>query len=164
MMVYKTKFGEIEINDKDILEFDTGLPGFEDLRKFAVVSQGTEPTMWLVSLEDENIALPVIDPWIVRVDYDVKIPKEVVESLKLEKEEDVQVWSVLVIPKDNPDGMTINLLAPIVVNKKTGKAMQVILDTDEYDIRHNVKEEMERSRKIMEELQKQQEEQKEAVK
>ncbi len=164
MMVYKTKFGEIEINDKDILEFDTGLPGFEDLRKFAVVSQGTEPIMWLVSLEDENIALPVIDPWIVRVDYDVKIPKEVVESLKLEKEEDVQVWSVLVIPKDNPDGMTINLLAPIVVNKKTGKAMQVILDTDEYDIRHNVKEEMERSRKIMEELQKQQEEQKEAVK
>jgi len=154
MMAYKTKFGEVEINDEEILEFDSGLPGFENLRKFVIISQGTEPIMWLVSLEDENIALPVIDPWVVRVDYDVKVPREAVENLKLEKEEDVQVWSVLVIPRGNPDNMTINLLAPIVVNKKSKKAMQVVLDTDEYDIRHNVKEEMERSKRILENFQK----------
>lgn len=153
-MAYKTKFGEVEINDEEILEFDSGLPGFENLRKFVIISQGTEPIMWLVSLEDENIALPVIDPWVVRVDYDVKVPREAVENLKLEKEEDVQVWSVLVIPRGNPDNMTINLLAPIVVNKKSKKAMQVVLDTDEYDIRHNVKEEMERSKRILENFQK----------
>lgn len=153
-MVYKTKFGEIEINDDEILEFDFGLPGFENLQKFAVISQGTEPIMWLVSLEDENIALPIIDPWIIRVDYDVKIPKEAVETLKLEKEDDVKVWSVLVIPRENPENMTVNLLAPIIVNKKSKKAMQVVLDTDEYDIKHDVKEEMERSRKVLESLQK----------
>ncbi|MCD6450035.1 MAG: flagellar assembly protein FliW [Thermotogaceae bacterium] len=152
-MVYRTKFGEIEISDNDILDFDMGLPGFENLKKFAVISQGTEPIMWLVSLEDEKIALPVIDPWIVRVDYDVKIPKEAVEFLELESEEDVKIWSVLVVPKDSPENMTINLLAPIVVNKKTKKAMQVILETEEYDIRHSVREEIERSRKVLESLQ-----------
>ncbi len=149
--MYKTKFGEIDIKEEEILTFEDGLPGFEHLTKFAIISRGMDPIMWLVSLEDENVALPVINPWIVRVDYKVDVPKDAVESLGIQKEEDVQVWAVLVIPTDSPDNMTINLLAPIIVNTKNGKAAQVVLDNPEYDIRHYVKEEMERSKGILEE-------------
>jgi len=151
MVVYKTKFGEIDIPESEVITFEEGLPGFENLKKFAIISRGSEPIMWLVSLEDEKVALPVMNPWIVRVDYNVQVPKEIVEDLEIEKEEDVKVWSIVVIPQDEPLDMTINLLAPIVVNARNRKAAQIILDNPEYDIRHSVKEEMERSKKLVEE-------------
>jgi len=146
----KTKFGEIEVPEGKILTFDEGIPGFENLRKFAIVSNGSDPIMWLVSLEDEDIALPIINPWLIRVDYSLEIPEDVKDELGIETPEDVQVWSVLVIPPDNPEEMTINLLAPIVVSLKTNKAKQIILEDGEYGIRHKVKEELERSRRLAE--------------
>jgi len=148
-MIFKTKLGEMDLSEKEIITFEEGIPGFDHLRKFAIVSVArTEPIKWLVSLEDRDVALPIIDPWIVRLDYHVDIPEKDVQDLGIEKNEDVSVWCVVVIPKDKPDDATINLLAPIVVNMKNGKAKQIIMETDEYTIKHRIKDELERSKKI----------------
>jgi len=148
-MIFKTKLGEMDLSEKEIITFEEGIPGFDHLRKFAIVSVArTEPIKWLVSLEDKDVALPIIDPWIVRLDYHVDIPEKDVQDLGIEKNEDVSVWCVVVIPKDKPDDATINLLAPIVVNMKNGKAKQIIMETDEYTIKHRIKDELERSKKI----------------
>ena len=148
-MTFKTKLGEMDLSEKEIITFEEGIPGFDHLRKFAIVSVArTEPIKWLVSLEDKDVALPIIDPWIVRLDYHVDIPEKDVQDLGIEKNEDVSVWCVVVIPKDKPDDATINLLAPIVVNMKNGKAKQIIMETDEYTIKHRIKDELERSKKI----------------
>ncbi len=153
-MKVRTRLGEIDIREEDIIIFDEGIPGFEKLKKFVITSNGSDPIMWLASIEDENVALPIINPWLVRVDYAVEIPKDVMEDLEIEKEEDVNVWAVLVIPKDDPRKMTINLMAPIIINTKKGKGKQVILEGSGYDIRHSVVEEMERSRRIVKEMEK----------
>ena len=153
-VVYKTKLGEMEIPEEKVLRFEEGLPGFENLKRFSIVSNGSDPIMWLVSLEDDSVALPVINPWLVRIDYAVEIPEEVMENLGIEREEDVSLWAVLVIPQGDPSKMTINLMAPIVVNNKNGKAKQIILEGSGYDIRHSVKEELERSEKIAKNLEK----------
>ena len=148
-MIFKTKLGEMDLSEKEIITFEEGIPGFDHLRKFAIVSVArTEPIKWLVSLEDKDVALPIIDPWIVRLDYHVDISEKDVQDLDIEKDEDVSVWCVVVIPKDKPDDATINLLAPIVVNMKNGKAKQIIMETDEYTIKHRIKDELERSKKI----------------
>ena len=148
-MIFKTKLGEMDLSEEEIITFEEGIPGFDHLRKFAIVSVArTEPIKWLVSLEDKDVALPIIDPWIVRLDYHVDIPEKDVQDLGIEKNEDVSVWCVVVIPKDKPDDATINLLAPIVVNMKNGKAKQIIMETDEYTIKHRIKDELERSKKI----------------
>ena len=148
-MIFKTKLGEMDLSEKEIITFEEGIPGFDHLRKFAIVSVArTEPIKWLVSLEDRDVALPIIDPWIVRLDYHVDISEKDVQDLDIEKDEDVSVWCVVVIPKDKPDDATINLLAPIVVNMKNGKAKQIIMETDEYTIKHRIKDELERSKKI----------------
>jgi flagellar assembly factor FliW len=147
----KTKLGEMEIPKDKIVIFNEGIPGFEDLRKFAIVSNGSDPIMWLVSLEDEKIALPVVDPWLIRIDYTVDIPRDVIEDLEIEDDKDVQIWAILVIPRDKPEDMTINLLAPIVINLKNRRGKQIIMESSEYDIRHFVKEELERSRKLAQE-------------
>ncbi len=149
-MKVKTKLGEIEVPKDKVITFKEGLPGLENLKKFVIVSNGSDPIMWLVSIEDENIALPVINPWLVRVDYVVDIPRDVMEDLEISDMEDVQVWAVLVIPREKPEDMTINLLAPIVINVKKGLGKQVIMEGSGYEIRHLVREELERSKKLAE--------------
>ncbi len=151
-MKVKTKLGEMEIEEDKLITFEEGIPGLEDLKKFVIISNGSDPIMWLVSVEDENVALPVINPWLVRVDYTVDVPKDVTEDLEIDNKDDVQVWAILVIPHDNPENMTINLMAPILVNTKTKKAKQIIMEDSGYGIRHLVKEELERSKKISEKV------------
>ncbi len=151
-MKIKTKLGEIEVDRDKLITFEEGMPGLEHLRKFVIVSNGSDPIMWLVSVEDESVALPVINPWIIRIDYTVDIPKDAMEDLGIESKEDVQVWAILVIPHENPENMTINLMAPIIINTKNNKAKQIIMENSGYGIRHLVKEELERSKKISEKV------------
>ena len=43
-MVVKTKFfGELEISEKDIIIFDEGLPGFQDMHRYAVINDEDNP-------------------------------------------------------------------------------------------------------------------------
>jgi len=150
LAIYKTRIGEFEISEGDIVEFPEGIPGFEKLRKFSILhDERTDPIKWMVSLEDPNVALPVIDPWMVRVDYMVEISEADKKFLKLEDPADALVVCIVVIPHDRPEDSTINLLAPIVINYRKRIGKQVILEKGDYSIRHRIADEMERSRRIM---------------
>ncbi|WP_231109751.1 flagellar assembly protein FliW [Thermosipho melanesiensis] len=139
MLVFKTKLGELDIDDKEIIVFENGMPGFEQLRKFSVISlKETLPIMWLVSLEDEHIAFPIIDPWILTKDYEFEISDEDVEELEIKDKEKIAVWVILTIPYGNPKETTVNLLAPIVVNLESGKGKQIILNTEKYTTKHKL--------------------------
>ena len=70
----------------------------------------------------------------MNVDYTVDLPDNVVEALKITNIESVLVMNIASIPQDNPQGTTINLLAPIVFNLDEKLAGQVILSGSGYDI------------------------------
>ncbi len=149
-VVFRTKLGDLELEEQDIILFEEGLLGFESLKKFAVVNlESTAPIQWLTSLESDQVAFPVVSPWLVRVDYSLNLSKEDVEQLQIESEKDVEVLVILTIPQDNPRATTANLLAPVVINKRLKKARQVIQEDTDYQIKHSVIEEVERSRKLM---------------
>ncbi|QTA37121.1 flagellar assembly protein FliW [Thermosipho ferrireducens] len=140
-MIFKTKFGEIDLQENEIITFPNGLPGFDNLRKFAIISfENTSPILWLVSLEDSNITLPIVDPWIFLKDYEFEISEEDIKELQINSEEDIAIWAVLTIPKGKPKETTINLLAPIVINIKKGIGKQIILNTEKYTIKHHLRE------------------------
>ena len=150
-----TKIGELEIDEDKIIKFDRGIPGFENLRDFMIVEKKESyPILWLVSLEDTDVAIPVIDPWLIRVDYSVDIDEDTIRELDIKGMEDLRILSVLVIPVGKPEDMTINLMAPIIINKRTGKGKQIIMENSGYGIRHRVIDEMERSKKIVEDMSK----------
>jgi flagellar assembly factor FliW len=53
MRIATTRFGEIDIADEKILNFLEGIPGFDRISRFALVSaEDTEPFHWLQSLDD----------------------------------------------------------------------------------------------------------------
>jgi len=138
-MVVKTKFfGELEISEKDIIIFDEGLPGFQDMHRYAVINDGDNPYIsYLQSLEKANICFIMIPPVFALQDYDIEISGSTVEKLSIEKPEDVKLYAILSIPGNFKDA-TANLKAPIVVNVNNNKAVQEILDDERYSIRHRI--------------------------
>lgn len=134
-------FGEIEIDDDKIITFESGIIGFPELNHFAMVHNSEKPdakTSWLVSVEEPAFALPVIDPLIVKGDYNPDIEDELLIPLGDEKEAEYVVLTTISVPKGNPEGTTTNLKAPIIINTTTKKGTQVILDDDSLQIKYPI--------------------------
>ena len=130
-----SRFGEVTFAETDVIEFPWGLPGFSDLHRFLALSLDEQPHfVWLQSLEDPAIALPCADPWEIFADYEPKLPPYATEALSLRNPDDFTILCVVVVTKDAEE-MSINLMAPIVVNLKSRKARQVMLESSGYSVR-----------------------------
>jgi len=136
-------FGEIEIDEKGILDFFEGLPGFENKRRFILLAGGDEqsPFKWLQCIDEPELAFAVVDPFIIKKDYDIDLSDSIAEELCIENTEDVLVYSIVVVPGD-VSKISMNLKAPVIINTKSRKGMQVVLDTDRYGVRHYILEEL----------------------
>ncbi|NLW27382.1 flagellar assembly protein FliW [Acetivibrio saccincola] len=145
-MLLKTKhFGEINIDEKKIINFEDGIPGFENEKRFIVLYEGDDksPFRWMQSIDNPDLAFAMVDPIMIVPDYDGEIPKEAVEKLEIEKPEDIMVLSIVVV-REEVEKISMNLKAPIIINTKNNKGMQVILDTDRYSVRHYIVDELQR--------------------
>src|SRR5690606_19041315 len=91
--------------------------------------------LWLQSLENPDVVFPVLEPKVFRPDYKVRLSAAELRELKLVTVNDAAVFSILTIPGDIAL-MTGNLKAPIVVNVREQVAKQVVLQENEYSIKH----------------------------
>ncbi len=126
-------FGEIEIDDKEIIIFKEGMIGFEGINRFALVGETDLFVEWLQSV-DETISFAVMDPFIADSDYSFEIPDNVIEELNIKDKNEVLIRTVVIIPEDITKIRT-NLQAPIIINLKEKIAIQIMLD-DTYPIRY----------------------------
>lgn len=135
-------FGKIEVDEKGIVNFPEGLPGFEDAKKFILLGGGDDsPFRWLQSVDRPELAFVVVNPFSIKKDYDIDIPDNVLERLEIENTEDMQLYSIVVVPED-VSKMSMNLKAPVIINVKNKKGAQVVLDTDVYGVRHYILDEL----------------------
>jgi len=146
MMLDTKHFGEIEVDADKVIAFPEGLPGFEDVRKFVLLGNeenADTPFRWLQSVDRPELAFVVVDPFLIRKDYDIEIPDETCRKLGIRSIEDIQLLSIVVVPADYSQ-MSINLKAPIIININNRKGLQFVLDTDIYGVRHYISEELRR--------------------
>lgn len=133
------RFGQTEgldVANSDVVTFEQGLVGMEHLRQFTVVAdQRLAPCAWLQSLEDPSLAFVVIAPTMIQPDYAAEIGGDDAYQLELEDPDDADIWSIVTIVGD-PRLSTVNLLAPVIVNRKRGVGKQVILSDARYSLRH----------------------------
>lgn len=135
MKINTVKFGEIEVADERIFEFVLPIIGFNDLKKFVILDLNQDNFFkWLQSVEDPELAFPIVSVFSMNVDYTLDIPDTAVDALKIENVESVLVMNIASIPQDNPQGTTLNLLAPLVFNIDSQLAGQVILSGSGYDV------------------------------
>ncbi|MGF7429824.1 flagellar assembly protein FliW [Thermoanaerobacterium thermosaccharolyticum] len=142
MDIETKNFGLVSYNEEDVLHFDDGIPGFEGLRSFILLSVDEyTPFKWLQSLDDTDIAFVIIDPKVVVKDYKVEINEETVKLLDIKDLNHILVFAIVVIP-DEIEKMTANLKAPIIINAENNKGMQILIDNDEYKIKHPILKEL----------------------
>ena len=134
-MLVKTRcFGEIDLAEDKILTFENGILGFEDYKRYTILfnnEDGKEQTIsWLQCVDEELLAIPVINPLFIKED-------ELLQPLGELKDENLLVLLTMTIPSDL-EKMTANLKAPIIINSDTKKGCQIIVENKDYEVRYKV--------------------------
>ncbi len=143
MMRAETKwFGTIEVDDGKIITFDKGIIGFEWCKKFTIIydlDKGDDKGLvWLQSLDEPQLALPVIQPQIVKDDYNPVIDNKLFSSLGENVDnESLIVYVTVTVPPDLTK-MTCNLKAPVIINADTLKGVQLIAENDDYEVKYPI--------------------------
>lgn len=131
-MEIKTRiFGDVTISDDKMISFPNGIVGFPDLKDFALIhdeEQGDQAGIrWMQSVQEPNFAMPVINPLVVKEDYDPMVDDELLSVIG--NGENILVLTTITVPTDLSK-MSVNLKAPFVINVDTRKAVQVVLEDD----------------------------------
>lgn len=133
------RFGEVTYTNEDVVTFDQGLVGFPDLSEFVLIQHGEDsPFRWMQSIEHGELAFLVVNPAHYVQDYAPEIPESAVGGLGIVEETPRLVYTIVSIPPGKPEEMTVNLAGPIVVNLENGRARQIVLQDENYPIRHRV--------------------------
>lgn len=136
MKVQTAYFGEVEIDSSHILNFEHGIPGFEEEKQFIVLPIEEESAFQVLqSIQTATLSFIVIDPYTVAIGYSFDLDDASVHTLQINSEKEVAVFTIVTL-KDTLAESTVNLKAPIVINTANKKAKQVILNNEAYSIRH----------------------------
>ena len=136
-------FGEIDIDEGKIITLERGMIGFPDLQRFALIydeEKGLKASsvMWLQSMDDTQVAFPVMQPNQIKPDYNPMVSDEMLIPLGELNEENTYVLVTLTAMPKKED-TTVNLKAPIVINTETKRGCQLIVD-DDYPVKFSIYE------------------------
>lgn len=135
MKLMTEHLGEIHYNAEDQITFKEGIPGFENEVTFILIPSGDDqfPFHYLQSTVSADLAFVVTDPFLFHPDYDFNLPDSEASDLGFESESDLEaliVLSIVTIPNEI-EKSTMNLAAPVIINMKSKKGKQVLVN--EYD-------------------------------
>ncbi|MBR1476525.1 MAG: flagellar assembly protein FliW [Lachnospiraceae bacterium] len=141
MKINTRVFGEVEVSDDKIIVFENGIIGFPDMKKFTMLhdeEKGADAGIrFLQSLDEPSFAMPVMDPLVVREDYNPQVDEDLIKGIGDLNEENLLILVTVTVPQDLTK-MTVNLQGPIIINVDTMKAAQVIIEGDNYSVRFPV--------------------------
>lgn len=119
MKLQTQQFGEIEFDENILISFEDGILGFEDFKKYVLITEENGLFFWLTSIDEPEIVFPLFPINSLHDNYPQDNDHEVFGIVKLSKE---------------PSEISINLKAPIYLNHGTKSGYQKILDTDQYPV------------------------------
>ena len=137
MKINTKVFGEIEIADDRIIHFPAGIIGFPELTDFALMhdaDKGTGSIHWMQSVQEPAFAMPVMDPLIVKPDYNPEVDDELLKPIGELDPEEILVVVTVTVPTDLTK-MSVNLRGPIIINAAEKKACQVIIEGEGYAVK-----------------------------
>jgi flagellar assembly factor FliW len=142
MQINTALFGTQEINDNDVITFPQGIPGFENNTQFKVFHEEGKPTVhWLQSVEDPELSFSVMEPQLLKLGYEFILDDTQCQLIDLQEGDDFAV--VVMLYKQEGDlaqpgeqvpayqAIRANLVAPVVINVRSRKALQAVLPKTE---------------------------------
>jgi flagellar assembly factor FliW len=132
LTMQSTRFGEMDISPESVLEFPTGLIGLGGSRYALLARSEDSAFIWLHSLEDPDLAIPVTNPWRFFSSYEVELSDEEADRIGITDADQTSVY-VTVRAAPTLEDFSANLRAPILVAH--GKGHQVINQAPESPVR-----------------------------
>lgn len=117
--LHSTRFGRLEIPEEAVLEFPAGLIGLGGTAWSLLAPEEGSSFLWLHSLDQGDLAIPVTNPWEFFPDYEVELGDAETERIGLEDAEQTSVY-VTVRAAQRLEDFTANLAAPILIAGTVG--------------------------------------------
>lgn len=119
---------------KEVLFFPRGIPGFESEHHFQLIQEQDHPLAQLVSDREENLGFALVRAQAFFPDYlgTVEIDEEAAALLKAENDKNIEVWAILTLSRKDLGNTTVNLKAPILINRNEKIGLQFILSEEKY--------------------------------
>jgi flagellar assembly factor FliW len=118
------------------IAFPGGLPGFPHARQFQLAPLGDaeSPFLLLSAFDDPGARFIVVSPWVFYPDYEFGLDDGEAARLGVSDANDALVLCMVTL-RDAPHRATMNLLGPIVINRRTLEAAQVVIPAIGYGTR-----------------------------
>ncbi len=134
------QFGLFEYDPAGAIEFPAGLPGFEQRRRFVLIERANAaPVLFLQSLEAPELCLPAAPVRSIDPQYELALTEDDLRLLGPGAGEDLIALAILWAPKEGP--LTANLLAPVVIDPRSRRAVQAVRMDRRYSHRHPIAKE-----------------------
>jgi len=130
-------YGLIEVNERQRIRFPQGLLGFESFKDYALLDAERQPFYWLQSLDVEQVAFVLINPFLFRPDYEMSIDNEELLPIGITDPAKALIFSIITIPADGGP-MTANLQGPLVINRDNRLGIQAVLTDSRWKTKHDI--------------------------
>lgn len=106
-----------------------GLVGLPDYHSFEMHADPDQvPFQWMRLNGPDPIDFVVIEPAGIIPDYEIELFDEDAEFLEIRSSSDVTIYNIVTVRPGVNATATVNLTAPVIVNKRTRRAKQCILE------------------------------------
>jgi flagellar assembly factor FliW len=133
-------YGLIDVDERQKVTFPAGLFGFEQFKEYLLLDAERQPFYWLQSVDVEQVAFILIDPFLFRPDYEVDVDDGELRDIGLSDPQMALTFSIVTIPAEGP--MTANLQGPLIINRESRLGKQAILTDSRWKTKHDIMEEL----------------------
>lgn len=134
-LVATSRFGVLSVPPEEIYTMPEGMTGFGDLRHYVLIAP--EPGSlfyWWQSAEDPTIAFPLLQPDTIFDGFGIEVGESDVLRLGLQARTDLHALCVVTVPPHQPEHITVNLLAPLVLDANAREAWQLICERSDHRV------------------------------
>lgn len=132
VQIRSERFGIVDADPEELVELP-GLPGFPRARRFVIRGHDRGTAFaWMLCADEPGLAFVIANPWDLVPGYAPTLSPRVLRALGVESEADLQLVAIASV---SPEGATLNLAAPVAINPRTRRGMQVLLESGDWPTR-----------------------------
>ena len=144
MNVETRNFGLIEIKKEQIIHFPEGLPGFNSEKRYVLLPLRDSEFLVMQSIDKKELAFMIVPSPVVTNNYEFEIDNNIEKTLGVKSRKELAIFNIV-----NTSEMTVNLKAPVIINNSLNTGIQVILEEEEYPLKHKIAVKDSENEKVM---------------
>jgi len=138
MKINTSRFGTIEVSEEEFIYMKGSILGFERLTRFVLlIKDDQNPLWWLQAVDDPAVAFVVINPRLIKRDYDPMVYEGDLEFLDIKDKDDIALLAIVTI-RANPFRVTANLRAPLLINAANRMGNQIVLEEPAFHVQFDI--------------------------